>query len=258
MKYCRSILFAANFLLASVSGAATTTDLFIPVTGTEAANIESENDYFLRKHRYFSKRARLVLLDGRALELGDTIVISLFDGNSLTVAPSNLNVDGRGSSLFWSGIVTEPSVPVDELMTQGLTREQAQSAHASLFKLSFAAVRYVNDKQSRTIRLYDKSEKIGVLEDRIARSKSDLNIFYAIDTQFVAAKLGAEYKLIPLEMSPGYHVLIEIDDQKRISEGPFDDPANPSEGIKRQQYRDFLEALGPDPRDAQHMRDKAL
>ena len=240
----------------SISVAAAPSDVLITVTGSDAAKVDVDSEYFLKKHRYFAKRHRLVRFNGGLLESNEEFVIPLFDDESITVAVTSLEISGGGSTILWSGRVTEPSIPIDDLIAQGMTPNQAKSAHSSLFRISFAAIRYEYDEVTRTSKRVGASNNARPVDGSTEGLRVDKTIYYQVDTQFLAAKLGAEFRLIPLEMSPKYHILIEVDENKRISEGPFDDPENPAEGLKRRQYRDYMESLGPDPRSADDLREK--
>lgn len=64
--------------------------------------------------------------------------------------------------------------------------------------------------------------------------------------------LPKTYELLPLASDPQHHVLIEVDRDKLFTKPIERDDTSyietPENSAKRQQYRDFLDSLGPDPR----------
>lgn len=249
MKSVFLISLLLGLWLISVDSYAQPRELISAVKGTQLADIRSRNNYFLQKHTYFAKRHRIVEVNGELLESDEKFVIPLFGNDSLIVQVLRRDTDDNGSILYWSGTVIEPVIPASDLVSQGMSPEQAELAHANLFGISISAVRFKHeDVTGESYRVSAPSVHAGRPESDVNQSGPDSNVYYEVATEFIAAKLGVEYRLASLEMDRRYHVLVEVDDAKRVTEGPFDDPEYPEEGRKRRQYKEFVDSLGPDPR----------
>lgn len=217
--------------------------LLIPIAGSEAAQIEAENEYFLRRDRYFSARDQIVRFDGGLLRNTDVVSLPLFGSDSLVLRRTHLSIEKGGAALYWQGEIIDPTFPVQDLLDQDLSVEQIESIRSGLFTLHFAAVHMTGANNEARITAVPQSDTA------IGSNDSDLGTseFYEVSASFTVPQSGHGYQIIPLEMSPGYHLLLLVDESKTVTEGSSDDRDHPDAGRRRREYLDFLDSLGPAP-----------
>jgi hypothetical protein len=233
-------------------------ELLIPVTGSEAATILAKNHYFVSKHLYVAKRHRLVRVNTDALLKSEKIRISLFDDLALTFEVTKLEVS-PARTINWRGRLADPPVSPKDLMVTGSgfkTLEEAESYHHEIFGISISAELYRYFPKSDLYTVYGpENNPSGNRNPRCipitAPPDSPHPPVYGARTKIYIPYVGEErFRLKPLELTPNYHLLIQVDSTKTAGPGPLVDPTNPIMAARRQEYRTFLQALGPDPRDA--------
>lgn len=253
MKSFFLAILAASISLSSSLAFGELPEFLVAVTGSDEAIAQAKNDYFLKKNTYFARRYRIVQVNVGLLESVERFRISLFDDESITVEVARLKIMHDGLSIRWKGRITEPTLSVENLITGGITPEDAKIAHSAIVGLRIVAAEVSYDEATgrKYSYYFPKFESFRYSNSRNTSggnaSEPEKSALY--DVIFtIEALLPYQYWLRPLETDPRYHVLIEIDPNKEFSIGPLDDPENPEQGAKRRQYRDFIRSLGPDPR----------
>lgn len=232
-------------------------ELLVPVTDSEGAIAEASNEYFLKKETYFAKQYRIVKVNTDVLVNAEQIRISLFDGLSVTLEVSSVDVHPEGFEILWRGRFIEPSgVSIDELVAGGMSRKGAEKVASQLNSLTIGAAQVSYDENARL--------KYGHHFPRFSEFRSASRRFsldgqspiYEVGFYIHRVVLPKVYELRPLASDPQYHVLIELDPDKiyaiPIERPDPNDPAGfvetPENKAKRQRHLDFLNSLGPDPR----------
>ncbi len=240
-------------------------ELLTAVTGSEEATVRAVNEYFLKKHLYIAKRHKIVRVNANLLASVEIFRLSLFDNDSLVAKVTELDIRRRGSSIRWEGEIVDPPFTVEDLVGQGQDLARAKMIHATFFNLSVnAALMCYDEKTGVNSPTYARNGD-GACDCQSLDPAANSSVFQAVLASFsvlsflpnaykVQLAPPREYRLEVLEMGGPYHILIEIDQDKVISPGPFDDPDNPEMGVKRRQYRDFMGSLGEDPRRAFHRK----
>ena len=215
-------------------------ELLTPVTGRELAEVTAKNAYFLKKHLYGAKRHRIVTADIDVLLSREPFVISLFNGDSLTLEPSHNQSYNTGLPIIWTGSISKPYISADQLrVRQHIGKKEAKLRHDAMFGVNIAASRYEYDIESGAN-----------FPTRALRSHSGNSSYYGMTANIFFPGAPGIYYLRPVDMGGPYHILVEIDPSKMITPGPLDDPENPERALKLRDLEEFLESLGEDPRRA--------
>jgi hypothetical protein len=222
-------------------------ELLVPITDSERTIVEANNPYFLPAETYFAKQYRIVRVDTELLLNAKQIRITLFDGQSVTLETVDVEAGSKALDIAWEGRYLEPYyISVDELVAGGMDRKAAESVLPDLNRVRIFVSQVSFDESTRV--------KYSHLFPRFQRFRTSGAPLY--DVTFVLQRFGG-IELRSLASDPEHHVLIEYDPEKVFplpSEPlePGDARAalfeNPENLRKGQQYRDFLESLGPDPR----------
>lgn len=269
MKSKALTLIVVTLVVVPLGSHAEIPELLTPVTGSEEATVRLLNEYFLKKHLYLAKRHQIVRINTDLLESVERFRISLFDNDTLTAEVSELDVSPHGSSIRWDGEIVDPPFTTEDLMDQGLTLERAKTIYSALFGLSIFAGPMCYDKKTGANSPTFARASNGVCDCRSLDPASNASVFYEVSTSFsvqsflpnaykVMLAPPREYRLEILEMGGAYHILIEIDQDKAITPGPYDDPDNFEMGVKRRQYQEFMDSLGEDPRRAFNLEMRSL
>ena len=252
MKAFFLTILAASLSLFLSHALADAPEFLIPVTGSDEAIARVNNPYFLKKETYFAKQYRIVKVNTDLLLNADQIKIPLFDDLSVTLQVSKVNVHVNGFTIGWTGRFIEPSVSVDDLVAGGLSPKRAEALFQHVNSLSISAAQISFDETTRLKypHYFPRFEKF--LNSTRKFSSDGKSAVYEVGFLIEGIVLPKTYELIPLFSDPQYHVLIEVDRNKLFVK-PFEDDdtsytETPENIAKRQQYRDFLDALGPDPR----------
>ena len=258
-------LFAVLLIFSSLSNsqhAAKSQELLIAVSGGEENRVARANDYFLRKEGYFAKRFRIVRVNTDLL-LGDveSFTITLFEGRMLPATRQSVEFGEWNATFIWSG--NQSSVPFSAMdiatSNPSLTEKAANDIYENLTGFSVFGTQFVFDgkpelaeevagmrRDPNTGRIYHNRER---LAGKLNRGTTVYSTRFDIRLVSNESLAGTEYQLRPLPMDRRYSVLYEIDPNK-IFEVPRDQPASPEIQERYQLYRDFVDSLGDDPRQA--------
>lgn len=225
-------------------------ELFIPVSGQEEQQVRRENQYFLKLHNYFAKRHRIVRVNTGVLFNAPRFRITFFDDMSISVRRDSITYNGESKAMFsWTGRMENQPIAPEDFLSRGHPPDRANDAYAAVVEVSIAGSSYVYDpKTGRSSSLASRDSKTLRPTASVDRSKGQYKI-RAIQTEISPLSLSTTFRLKPLETDKRYHVLIETDPAKILSPGIEGGPRNEAEREFRiQQYKQFVESLGPDPR----------
>ena len=256
MKSFFLTILAASLSLSLSHALAEAPECLNPVTDSDAAIVQAYNQYFLKKETYFARQYRIVKVNTDLLLNADQIKISLFDDLSATLQVSSVDVHPDGLSISWTGRFIEPSVSIDDLLASGVSRKEAEVVLPHLNSLSISAGRISFDEKARLKYpfYFPRFEKFRNSSRKF--SPDGKSAVYDVVFLIQGIVLPEIYELRPLASDPQHHVLIQLDPNK-VFTIPIERPdpnavdsyaETPENGAKRQQYRDFLNSLGPDPR----------
>ena len=244
MRFLLVVLLGCFLPLPSFAESA---ELLVPITDSERAIVEANSPYFLPQETYFAKQYRIVRVNTELLLNAKQIQITLFDGQSVTLEAVDVEADSKVLDIAWEGRYLEPHyISVDELVAGDMDRKAAENVLPDLNRLRIFASQVSFDESTRLTysHLFPKFQKF----------RTSGPPLYGVT--FVLQRFGG-IELRSLASDPEHHVLIEYDPEK-VFPLPSDplEPGdaraalfeNPENLRKRQQYRDFLESLGPDPR----------
>lgn len=247
------------FLLISPQAFAGSINLLEPVDESELAQARAASDYFIRKETYFAKQYRIVKVNVDLLLNSPEIQIALFDGQSVRLRVTSVNVHPSHSSIGWTGHFVDPEITMDELLKAGLPDEDANFlAPAANSQVIAAGEISYNADTRRKYSWYDPRFAKHVSATR-AYSHDGRSRVYDVGFFMNHSKLSSVFELRPIASDPQYHVLIELDPEK-IFATPIETPPPGYESsfidsvdnaAKRYRYREFLDSLGPDPRPSE-------
>ena len=256
------VVVALSTVLFSTGVAADEMELLVPISGEEMSKVEAENAYFLKKHRYFAKQSKIVRINSEALKNAKNIHIELFGGVGLTAERHQFE-EIAGREIVWTGMVTDPAF--DRSRYDHGSKEKADCQYQTDFRIRLIGRSF--DREIYSGAVFESGQdfmpKQGSLVD-IRR-----NDFYTVLADIRLPTLPSQYKIRALEMSPEFHILIEVD---RNLEYPAGEISRPSEAVlellrrysevdenaiettvielkeRQRKHEEFLRDLGPDPR----------
>lgn len=231
-------------------------EFLVPVTDSEEALARINNDYFLQKETYFAKQYRIVKVNTDLLLNADQIKISLFDDLAVTLQVSSVDVQTDGATINWKGRFIEPSISVDDLVAGGTSRGEAEvvAPHMNSIKIFAAQISFDETTRLKYQHSFARFEKYRISTQKF--SADGKSAVYEVGFSIESIVLPNTYELVPLASDPQFHVLFELDLDKTFTK-PIERPdpnvvgsyiETPENAAKHQQYRDFLNSLGPDPR----------
>lgn len=251
MKMKSLTLIAVLFLcFVSDSANAQSNELLTRVTGEELASVRTANDWFLRKHLYIARQHEIVKVDTDLLMSGQPFTIQLGPNDSITVDPNDVNTLGSGAGIVWTGKISNPDRTIDDLMTELGSRRQAEIAHDSIYGVTITGSRAeVEAGTGINIPIFLETEQ-RAMRPEFRGSGNSANWFYRYRTVITSPNSKNTYSLSALEMGGPYHIIKELDPEKMMRPGRAEDSPDPNEAQKRQDYQNFLDSLGEDPRKA--------
>lgn len=271
-RLSRSLL-AVTLILSNVA-IAEHPELLIPVIGEEEQRVLAANQYFIKKGSYFAKRYRIVRVDTDLLLGSDeALTISLFDDVSIPVVRKEISVRNGGVNFTWRGRYASVPFTPDELASfnPGMSLEHAERLYDSLFEIRIGGTQYVFDKDPANaegvagMRQDPETGRLIYETERLAQKLKEGTIVYGVSLNLLPLipesirqgqkPLSVEYQIRSLPMDRRYSAVYELDPDKRLPMGDGNYNPTPKQAEKLRQYKEFLESLGDDPRDAVHRND---
>lgn len=245
MRTLACFLVAVSCSFSGTVFAESLSELLIPISRDELAQVEQSNEYFLKARLYFAKRHRIVRVNKTVLESDEPFTISLFPNTQITVARETVRIYPE-SVIHWKGKITDPSVPLSTFVNAGMPEEEATAVWESTVGLSITGVAY--DIDILTNQSYpSKSERNaqGFIRPNdpslIAKSA-----FYSFaTTNITLPSKGDTYQISALSATPEFHTVIEVDKSREFSVKPSTDAENEK---RRDAYNSYMKTLGEDPR----------
>src|SRR5881394_2359581 len=242
-------------------------ELVVPVELGKAGRLAEYNAGFLQKALYSAKRYRIVRLNVEPLFSDNDITLTPFDDvNPLQITQES--VSRSDDAIYWNGrIQTDLQLELDRFGVKVLT---LIGAHAwDLDAAGNASLSLLNrPKHSPQWKIND--DGIPVLESSGAKGGSSIagpppetpediarqkrlqalskRAFYSVSAN-IELPGGPKYILLPLELTPKYSVIYEVDLEKAIH--PLFEPLHPGEADPRSdaekqafdRYRAFVDQL---------------
>ena len=244
-------------------------ELFLLVSAEELEKVERENEYFLKKHRYFAEKSKIVRINSDALQKQESIQITLFDG--VVVKANRLKVEETpDGGIVWNGVITEPAYSRGEYQPTNTSMEVADFLYESHFALSLFTASYDRERTSGAV---FPSGQDYIHPPSATKPQIQRRTFHSLYANISAPTLPSKYRVRDLEMSPEYQIVIMIDEEKQYPPGEIEQPSQGTldaiqdqlpdnfalpqvdmeEVIqemkeKRRRHQQFLQELGPDPR----------
>jgi hypothetical protein len=211
-------------------------EVFLPVPQHEIWKLRSQNEYFLKKALYGAKNHRFITVDLDALLLEEPVQIELFDGNSITLIPSEVNFATSGV-ILWTGMIENPPITLEQFRLGKRHKETAEELYESMYGVGIGVGLAELDE--------DSGANIYIHGDRGPTSD---NWFYIAEANFWGTEKQNHYMVQALDFGGPYHVLIEVEAAEIIRPGPFDEHSDPDVVRKHREYQEFVASLGPDPK----------
>lgn len=226
-----------------------------------------ENDYFVKKNGYTSKRSRMIQFDTSVL-LGDAaeIDISFFDDVRVIVRRIDLDVDENGLNFHWTGVRADAPFTLQKFKSSNprLADDVAERIYDQQFGISIRGSKFVfvdDPAESSAVTGYKINMQNGRLErnDQLLAEelrtgtvvydvRLDLRYFdFSNSSPRSAQPRTMDFKVRSLPADRRYSVVYELDPNKRVPISEVGIPLTPEMQAKRDQYDEFLRSLGPDP-----------
>lgn len=231
--------------------------IFLPVDDQKAKEVSEYNKNFLMGQLYFSKRHRIVEIDADLLKRSKNITLNLFGDINIPLKREAIK-EGVGS-LTWVGQMqsadeegaTFPPEAEAYLKEIGFTPEMLLN---HLKRVTF----YVND--------YDVNNKTGEAVPSAISPKGTMsqrplhsselpdftrNAFVSFYGRANYFPTGQDFMIMPLMYSPKYHVVYELDNEKRFPTNIDSDEYVPTPENKRKQdaHTEFFRGVPRDEED---------
>lgn len=236
----RLLAIALLPILATSTLAQNSRQLFIPVEGDELDQVLIDNEYFVLKQAFVTKRHRIVRVNEQVLREQETLEINLFPDTNYLVRRESPR-DQWGEVIHWQGWVINPT----RAHPNGGADEGAADSHwADTHAVRFTGVAFDVDKL--TGRSFAARSPVNVQGCKRPSDPSQLRhaAFYGFVGEISAPLQLDNFRLISLSASPQYHLIGEFDTMKMLRLHP----ENREQTELRQQYNEYLKSIGPDPR----------
>jgi hypothetical protein len=218
-----------------------------PTPEDEAYLVRQSNDYYLQKHGYYARQQQLVHIDTDLLRSGGSFQLQLFD-LTMDVETVSVRESETGNTVRWIGKLANKTVSIEDLMTEFPSPKLAEHAFAAIFEIKITLSLYERDGPTGAIFPVNFRDTDVSADEFRAGNLRRSNLFFGASANFVHAVSGRVFRLIPLEMGDGVHLLIEIDPKKQLRPGHAGKNLEADAKKHHDDARDFLNSLGPDPR----------
>jgi hypothetical protein len=213
----------------SVSAKDELPDLLLPVDNSVAQALDSPDNFHLRDMLYAAKRHRFVRVDADTLKApGAKFVFRGFDAPLIV---ETLTADQKEGYMLWSGsVVSRTGNQIT--FGQSMSAKQYERAVESLYRVHLGT-RSFEFELPQTSRAHGGNDNFQ-LHDGIPAS-SDKILVTTVMGEWELFESKSLIALMPIEEDPRYHVLMEIDREKR-GDGP-------NRAQRMEEYRQFRETL---------------
>lgn len=216
------IFFSFILIFTSMCVTAQYKELLKEVDEDRIKKISDYNSHFLGDAAYFAKRYRIVEVNSDLFFGDEAFSITPFEDISVVVARDSLKE--RAGSATWHGTIIDPYVSMSDLEVSEEQLAQEGTSKISVYKallgLRFGLMDWDSDGQ--TGNAYPSYENKGLQTSRRPVEVPDLQTFkkHAFRsviglTNLDVFQLG-QYMLVPLQFTPKYHLIYEMDPQKRF------------------------------------------
>lgn len=225
MTHSRNATSAILLLLAPLAQAQELPELLEAVDAGKAQQLVEYNSPWLQVVLYSAKRFRIVAVDTGILMKDDDFTVTLFDD----LAPLHLTKDAihrREHGFAWNTLVL---IDVPDVLTRLGARQT----------MLFSGLAWDTDESGRAF------------ESSNNRSRLNKRVFYSVMAHVQLLGSGITYGLVPLQYTPKYHVLFEVDPEKVVPILTDRVPGEvvertPADQVKLSNYEIFIRSLPPD------------
>lgn len=254
-KFIRSIFI--SWVMVGWSLCFAQNPIFLPVDNEKAKEVIEYNKYFLMRQLYFSKRHRIVEINAELLKNRKNITLNFFEDIAIPLKLETIK-DGRGS-LTWLGQmqfgeeerIAIPPEYESSLKGVGLTPEMVLS---HLRRVTFYVHEYdVNNKTGEAVPSAISPKGTA---SEIPLHSSELpdftrNSFSSVYGGVNYLPTRQSFMVMPLQYSPKYHVVYELDNDKRYPVNIDSDEYVPTPENKRKQdaHNEFFRGVPRDEED---------
>ena len=238
-------------------------ELIVPVNESELDQVRTNNDYFLRRQLYFSKRHRIVKVNDTLLNGTPRFRITLFDDVIATIETKEVT-QVRADYIRWRGMIVVPgAIEVRNQAGELQSDQVAQETRERILGVNFSALTWDLDRATgkASLAMYRPSSTsphpIAANEQQsteLARlSQLDKNAFRSVRGSLRMPVTNSRFWLMPVDADPQYHLLYEENPERtgfmRI-DTPYDETTTRGARDKQkyEQYQEFLRSLGEDPK----------
>lgn len=222
--------------------------LLTAVTKPEEVTIRSANTYFVDSNTYWSRQHRIVRVNEHLLFDGAGIQIDLFDGVSLTVAPTSIHKRNDGKTVVWRGEISDPSISLESLTAMGMSEQDAASLQSHLREIRIVASWTRFDEKSREkTRFFEHGEQLLGEKADSTIANWDVSASFDVWIDPTDPKSIKSYILRPFKQETGIHLLFELDPESMYVADDEYTLADPDNAARKEQHESFLRSLGEDP-----------
>lgn len=261
-------IIAISAILPSLSFAQAP-ELLISVTGEENRRVAAANEYFLKKDGYFAKRHRIVRLNTDLLFGSETnLTITLFDDVSFRVNRIEIERRNGGDVFTWHGQYELPFNREAYIKAnRHMSVENANRRYDNLVDLKISGSLYVFDRdvaQAEEISGMRQDSQTGLIVNERLRLAGKLQrgtVVYSINSDLRpllppeaprqdGSPFYGMFQIRSLPMDLRYAAVYEIDPSKNVKLVDGARSLTSSEVDKHRRYREFVDSLGENPREA--------
>lgn len=217
-----------------------------PISIDKDRVMRRSNDYYIRLHGFNAKKQRLVHFDTDLIRSGGRFQLQLFD-LEMDVETISVKESEAGNTIHWTGKLSNSTVSVEDFMAEFPSQKLAELVFDAVFAVKIRLSLYEIDAPTGAIFPVNQGGSgLSVAEFR-AENLGRANLFFGASATIKDVQSGRTFRLSPLEMGSGIHLLTEVDLKKQLrsAHGRVLDPVE----LKRhEEAQNFLRSLGPDPR----------
>ncbi len=192
-------------------------ELLTPVSDEEAYELDLKSK-FLNKHKFFASRYQLVRVNFDLFDhYGEEARLTLFDGVSYVVRIMEVDPPEGGASWALKLKIIAPAVTGTDRKGEifaAMLNEINWHYRPKMFVLN----------EDETVSNSDLRGMSGISNDafdeRLKNKKNPVRIIYnQLTGEFHSAVYQADFAIYPLPHNPGYHMVYEMDPEKKLNVG---------------------------------------
>lgn len=247
-------ILLVSVLLATTNASGQQSNLFQPLNEDQTERAISDNEYFVKRNTFDAKRFKIVRVRHELLIGADQFQIDFFDELSVRIAVRKVDSYYDARTIRLTGTVVQPAISVEDLIRFGLEPDEAKDVQSGLIDVEIYASDIYFDETTRTKFEHDQAEFKNARQPT-RQIPRDVNATFDVSTDPANPFVRERYVLRPFPGEKDLHLLTEVDFSKHYKRAEPGETESPENREKRNNFEEYLDSIGPDPRAVGEKKD---